>query len=207
MITDPNDYFTKGCGRCAQFDTPDCSTRTWAAGLAELRRICTDLGLVETSKWGHPCYMHADRNIAIFGAFRDNFRLSFMNAALLRDTENILQKMGPNSQNATVLTFQSAAEVTQLEPVIRAYLSELMAHARAGTRPPKPNRGDLVLEAELLDALDNDPTLADAFQNLTPGRQRSWNLHVSSAKQTATRVSRIEKARDKIIAGKGWNER
>ena len=29
MITDVEDYFTKGCGRCDRFGTPDCSTRRW----------------------------------------------------------------------------------------------------------------------------------------------------------------------------------
>ena len=27
MITDPDTYFAKGCGRCDRFATPDCSTR------------------------------------------------------------------------------------------------------------------------------------------------------------------------------------
>ena len=45
MITDPDDYFTKGCGRCERFATPDCSTRPWIEGLNALRRICLELGL------------------------------------------------------------------------------------------------------------------------------------------------------------------
>ena len=37
MIAEIEDYFAKGCGRCARFDTADCATRHWAAGLAALR--------------------------------------------------------------------------------------------------------------------------------------------------------------------------
>ena len=33
MITDIEDYFTKGCGRCERFATADCSTRLIATGL------------------------------------------------------------------------------------------------------------------------------------------------------------------------------
>jgi uncharacterized protein YdeI (YjbR/CyaY-like superfamily) len=77
MITDIKDYFSKGCGRCDRFATPDCSTQKWNSGLKELRRICLDVGLVEVVKWGHPCYVHGDRNIAIIGAHRAEFRLSF----------------------------------------------------------------------------------------------------------------------------------
>ena len=81
MITEPNDYFTQACERCDRFATADCSTRAWIEGLEALRRICLDLGLAETVKWAHPCYMHAGRNIAVLGAFRGDFRLNFLNQA------------------------------------------------------------------------------------------------------------------------------
>ena len=48
MITNADDYFSKGCGRCARFAKPDCSTRKWESGLEHLRRVCRAAGLVET---------------------------------------------------------------------------------------------------------------------------------------------------------------
>lgn len=39
MITQIEDFFTQGCGRCERIATSDCSTCHWAAGLRELRRI------------------------------------------------------------------------------------------------------------------------------------------------------------------------
>ncbi len=50
MITDIEDYFSKGCGRCARFATPECSTRQWIEGLNALRRICKSAGLIEAVK-------------------------------------------------------------------------------------------------------------------------------------------------------------
>ena len=44
MITAIEDYFTKGCGRCERFATPDCSTQRWGSGLDDLRQICLDQG-------------------------------------------------------------------------------------------------------------------------------------------------------------------
>ena len=52
MITNIEDYFTKGCGRCERFATAGCSTTLWARGLADLRGICLAAGLVESAKWG-----------------------------------------------------------------------------------------------------------------------------------------------------------
>jgi uncharacterized protein YdeI (YjbR/CyaY-like superfamily) len=206
MITRVEDYFVYGCGRCARFATPDCSTKAWATGLTTLRRIALDAGLTETAKWGHPCFMHESRNIAIIGAFRGDFRLTFMNAALMLDPEAVLEKQGPNSHHADCLRFTDTATPAALEPLIRAYLAEAMGYAKAGILPPK-ERVDLDLPLELVEALDADPDLAEAFHALTPGRQKSYVLILNDAKTSATRLARIAKSRPKILAGKGATER
>lgn len=206
LITDPDEYFAKGCGRCARFATADCSTRHWLGGLLTLRRIAVELGLTETAKWGHPVYMHAGRNIALLGAFRGDYRLTFFNAALLQDTEGRLEKQGPNTRHPGCLRFTDTATPTALEPTIRAYLVEAMSYAEAGILPPKTPT-EIDLPPELVETLDADPTLAEAFAALTPSRRKSWALHLNDAKTQATRLSRIEKARPKIMAGKGATER
>ena len=206
MITDPDDYFTKGCGRCERFATPDCSTRPWIEGLNALRRICLELGLQETVKWAHPCYTHAGRNIALFGAFRSDFRLNFMNPVLLDDTAGLLELPGPGSRTPSMFRFTAVSQVEERAPVIAAYLRQLMRHAEAGTRPPKTAR-ERDMPDELVEALDADPELADAFRALTPGRQTSYLINLAQAKQPATRTARIEKFRPRILAGKGALER
>jgi uncharacterized protein YdeI (YjbR/CyaY-like superfamily) len=206
MITDIEDYFAKGCGRCERFVTPDCSTRRWADGLNHLRRICLESGLVETVKWGHPCYMHAGRNIVIIGAFRGDFRISFFNAALMKDPDCILEKQGPNTRHRDMIRFTDNSQVATMEPVILLYLEESMGYADAGIKPPK-DQSDVQLPNELVEALDSDPELAEAFQNLTPGRQKSYVINLGSAKTAATRKARLVKFREKILAGKGATDR
>ncbi|OYX45118.1 MAG: hypothetical protein B7Z02_02420 [Rhodobacterales bacterium 32-67-9] len=206
MITEIEDFFTRGCGRCARFDTPDCSTRRWADGLAALRRICLGAGLTETVKWGHPCYMHAGRNVALIGAFREDFRLTFFEPALLTDPQRILERQGPNSRHPGTVRFRSDAYLAAREPALRACLAEAMAHAAAGLRAPK-EAADADLPEELAEALDSDPELAEAFHALTPGRRRSYAIALNAAKAAATRIRRIERFRDRILAGKGANER
>ena len=207
MITHSDDFFAKGCGRCKRFDTPDCAALMWRDGLAALRAICLDADLTETVKWGHPCYTFADRNIAILGAFRDDFRFSFMNAGLLKDPQGILEKQGPNSHIPYMLKFTAVNQVAARANVIADYLAEAKGYAAAGIKPAKRAHGDLILPDEMIDAMDADPALASAFDALTPGRKRGWGLHFNGAKQSTTRQNRIAKARDKILAGKGWNER
>ena len=206
MITDPKDFFIKGCGRCDRFATPDCSAILWIHGLNHLRWILLDTGLKETVKWAHPCYTHAGRNIAILTAFRCDYRLSFMNPRPLNDSEGVLERQGPNSLTPSMMRFSTAEQVSKLEPIIRSYLKQLMDHAEVGARPPRVER-EIDMPHELIEALDADPELAEAFQALTPGRQRSYLFNLSQAKQSATRVGRIEKFRKGIIAGKGPLER
>ncbi|NUB43684.1 YdeI/OmpD-associated family protein [Fertoebacter nigrum] len=206
MITDIEEYFTLGCGRCARFATADCSTRHWAGGLAALRQLCLAAGLTETVKWGHPCYMHAGRNIAIFGAFRDDFRLTFFNAALMRDPAGVMEKQGANTQHADMIRFTDAEQVARIAPVIASYLAEAMGYAAQGNKPPKVE-SVIDLPDTLTDALDADPDLAEAFHGLTPGRQKSYVIALSGAKTVATQVARVTRFRDRILAGKGANER
>lgn len=206
MITEPEVYFSEGCGRCDKFASDACSARLWAAPLADLRRICRDLGLTETAKWGHPCYMHAGRNIAILGAFQSNMRLTFFNAALMQDPEGVLKKQGPNAQSPSMFRFTDPAQVIDQEPVIRAYLIEAMSYAEAGIKAPKVIR-EVPIPDELTEALDADPELAEAFNNLTLGRQKSYAFNLNAAKTSATRFNRITRFRDKILAGKGALDR
>jgi len=206
MITEIEDFFSLGCGRCARFATPDCSTRKWIGGLLALRRLCLDLKLVETVKWAHPCYMHMDRNIALIGALRNDFRLSFFNAALMKDADGVLERQGPNTRYPDMIRFTDNGQAAALENTIRAYLLEAMGYAEAGLKPPKDTRA-IETPDELAEALDSDPELAEAFHSLTPGRQKSYIINLNSAKKPETRIARIVAFRDRILAGKGAMER
>jgi hypothetical protein len=74
------------------------------------------------------------------------------------------------------------------------------------SHPPKIER-EIELPEELIEALESNPELGHAFELLTPGRQHSYVFALNSAKTSATKVARIIKYRDKIIAGKGALDR
>ena len=206
MITEIEDFFSKGCGRCDRFDTPDCSARKWSRGLDALRQLCLGAGLSEAVKWGHPCYMHAGRNVAIIGAFRGDFRLTFFNAALMKDPDGVMERQGPNTRTPDMMRFDDAAQVAAQAAVITAYLHEAMTYAEAGVLPVKVAT-ELDFPEELIEAMDADPELAEAFHALTPGRQRSYLFNLNQTKVEQTRRNRIEKFRLHILAGKGALDR
>ena len=78
---------------------------------------------------------------------------------------------------------------------------------KAGLRMEQKKTSDLPVPEELTERFRRDPRFKRAFEALTPGRQRSYLYHFAAAKQSATRVARIEKAMPAILEGRGFLER
>jgi uncharacterized protein YdeI (YjbR/CyaY-like superfamily) len=179
-------------------------SKKWPAEMSELRSVLLGCGLAEEIKWGKPCYNHDGRNIAIMQEMNDFLALMFFKGALIGDPAGILKSQGPNSRSALRVEFTSIGGVAKLAKTIRSYVGEAIAVEDAGlTVGPAP---DVVFVDELRHRLDVDRAFRAAFEALTPGRQREYNLHFSGAKQSATRLSRIEKCAPTILAGKGFRD-
>lgn len=202
---DVDSYLADGCGRCEKYRTPDCKVHHWAEVLVPLRDLLRETELDEQLKWGSPCYSLDGRNVVMITAFNDRAGLSFFKGVLLDDPDGLLQAPGPNSQAVRELRFTSSDEVEAHRDEVRRFLDEAIELERSGAnvefaKEPEP------MPDELRARLDDDPTLAAAFDALTPGRQRSHILHVGGAKKSETRVNRVEKCAPRILAGKGFNE-
>lgn len=195
-------YFTDGCGRCPMGGTPNCKVHTWPEELKKLRAIIRGCGLAEESKWGFPCYTFETRNVVLLGAFKEYCAVGFIKGALLKDARKLLVKPGENTQTVRQIRFTNVMEIVELEPVLKAYISEAIEVEKAGlkanvTKNPEP------IPAELQNKLNETPALKAAFEALTPGRQRGYVLYFSAPKQSKTRTSRIEKCMPQILKGKG----
>ncbi|MCB9679131.1 MAG: YdeI/OmpD-associated family protein [Alphaproteobacteria bacterium] len=199
-------YLRDGCGRCEHYQTPQCKVHLWTDALVLLRALVLEEGLVENMKWGSPCYTLDGANVLMITSFREYCSISFFQGVLLEDEAGLLSAPGPNSQAFRLLKVTSAAEVREKHDLIRAYVREAIELQKSGRKVEFAKSPGEVPD-ELQAVLDADPVAAEAYAALTPGRQRSYILHVSSAKQESTRVSRAEKCVPKILSGKGFNER
>jgi len=179
--------------------------KLWQGEIQKLRSILLDSGLDEDLKWGKPCFMYEDKNIAIIQPFKAHCSLMFFKGALLKDTHGLLRSQGENTQSALRLEFTAESQIKK--SVLQSYVKQAIAVEKAGVRVDFKARRELELPAELSQILRKDRKLAKAFASLTPGRQRSYVLHFNGAKQAATRTARIEKSIPKILAGQGFNER
>ena len=181
------------------------ASQQWPEEIRALRPLLLAAGLDEKIKWGKPCYSHDGANIAIVQEFADNLALMFFKGILLGDSAGVLEQVGPNSHAARRMTFRSVVDVERHADVVTAYLEEAIAVEDAGTEVPP--RSDEELAPELAERLAEDPELAASFDELTPGRQREYNLHVVGAKQSSTRERRVDRIVPRILAGKGLRDR
>jgi len=199
-------YLEQGCGRCSFFQTPHCKVHRWPGELKQLRRIVLECGLKEEFKWSQPCYTYQNKNIVLVTAFREYAAVAFFKGALLKDPYHILVAPGNNSQATRQARFTEVKDILEMEPVLKAYIDEAIDLEKAGLtvnfkKNPEP------IPVELQQKFAEIPILRSAFEALTPGRQRGYILHFSQPKQSKTRMSRIEKCAEKILNGKGLNDR
>lgn len=182
----------------------DRSTK-WPEVMARLRSILLGCGLTEEIKWGKPCFGQDGHNIAIFQEMKDFLALMFFKGALLSDPDGVLEEQGPNSRSALRICFTSTDDVNRLADTVKAYVEEAIDVEEAGLQvAPAPV---LPPPEELQNRLETDPAFKAAFEALTPGRQREYNLYFSDAKQSKTRTARVDKYAPKILAGKGFRDR
>jgi uncharacterized protein YdeI (YjbR/CyaY-like superfamily) len=203
--TSVESYLEDGCGRCDKFKTPECKVHDWAEPLVALRDLLRETELVEEMKWGSPCYTLGGKNVVMIVARTDYCALSFFKGSALDDDEGLLERPGPNTKHGRLLKFRSAQDVSDLGQQARDFVRQAIEVQRSGKELPKTEREPV--PAELQQKLDDDADFRQAFEALTPGRQRSHILYVGGAKQSKTRVRRVERCVPKVMAGKGYNER
>jgi uncharacterized protein YdeI (YjbR/CyaY-like superfamily) len=181
--------------------------KSWKEEMKLLRKICLDCGLAEEFKWMHPCYTFTGKNIVLIHGFKEYCALLFHKGALLKDEVHILVQQTENVQAARQIRFTSYKQIVGMEPTIKAYIYEAIEVEKAGLEVKMKKTSEFHMPEELQQKFYEDPDFKAAFNTLTPGRRRGYLLHFSSAKQSRTRKSRIEKCIPNIFDGKGYNER
>jgi uncharacterized protein YdeI (YjbR/CyaY-like superfamily) len=178
----------------------------WQKEFAQLRQILLGLPVVEEVKWGQPCYSWNGANVALIHGFKDYCAVLLPKGVLLQDEKNLLVQQTENVQAARQLRFRSLEEILAQEADIRSYLEAAIEVERQGLKVPMKKTAEFDMPEEFLNALESTPGLQDAFDALTPGRQRGYLLHFSSAKRAQTRLERIAKCTPAILAGKGLDD-
>jgi uncharacterized protein YdeI (YjbR/CyaY-like superfamily) len=180
--------------------------KNWKEELEQLRAIVFDCGLTEELKWGCPCYTFQESNIVLIHLFKEYCALLFFKGALLNDPNGILVQQTKNVQSARQIRFTNVQDIIKMKKTLKDYIYEAIEVEKAGLRVDFKEKKELVFPEEFQKKLKDNPQLKTAFNALTPGRQRAYNLYFSGAKQSKTRQARIEKCIPQILNGKGLND-
>ncbi|MFS4459138.1 YdeI/OmpD-associated family protein [Bdellovibrio sp. HCB2-146] len=180
--------------------------KKWKDEVTLLRQLALECGLNEDLKWRLPCYTLNDANIAIIQNFKDFVAIMFFKGFALKDPKGLLKQPGENSQSARRFEFTSVSEISKMKSTIKSYIKEAIKAEESNVKLDKKTTKQPKMPTEFKDKLDGNKKLKAAFENLTPGRQRLYLMHFSSAKQSATRIARVEKCIPKIMKGLGLND-
>jgi len=178
----------------------------WREEFQQLRTIILDCGLTEELRWGKPCYTFQKSNIVLIHGFKEYCAILFIKGALLKDPHHILIQQTENVQAARQVRFTNVQEIVKLKTILKAYIREAIEAEKSGLEVNYKKTSEFKMPEEFKSKLDKNRALNAAFAALTPGRQRGYLLYFSSAKQSATRASRVEKYTPQILKGKGLDD-
>lgn len=178
----------------------------WQPAFRELRAIILGCGLQEELKWGQPCYVVDGGNVVLIHGFNDYCAVLFFKGALLQDPDGVLIQQTANVQSARQMRFTSVDEVKARAAILRRYVEAAIEVEKAGLKVQRKTTADYAVPEEFLRKLEDEPGLQEAFDGLTPGRQRGYLVWFAQPKQSATRAARVEKAIPRIMQGRGLND-
>ncbi|MGV6831657.1 MAG: YdeI/OmpD-associated family protein [bacterium] len=180
----------------------------WQTELNELRSILQTTELEETVKWSMPTYCIKGKNVLGIGAFKNHYCLWFHQGVFLKDEQKLLVNAQENKTKALrQMRFDNTQRIDK--NVVLAYVTEAIENQKAGKelKPQRTKKTAINIPNELNDLFKENKGLYNAFQTLSPGKQKDYCEHIGSAKQEATRLRRLEKAIPSILAGKGlWDK-
>ncbi len=180
--------------------------KKWREEQTLLRELILQCKLDEDYKWMHPCYSLNEANVVLIHAFKDYCALLFFKGVLMADKKSMLIQQTENVQDRRQMRFTGLDEIVKNKAAIVSYIKEAIRVEQSGAKVQFKSTAEFEMPEEFQSKLKKDKVLKAAFEKLTPGRQRGYLLHFSSAKQSATRESRIAKCMPKILAGKGLDD-
>lgn len=178
----------------------------WTEELELVTSIINKLPLEKTIKWGAEVFTYNGKNVVSYGGFKSFFTIWFYNGVFLEDKYNVLvNAQEGKTKSLRQWRFASISEID--EKKILEYINEAIEIEKKGLKI-KPERFVEIPVSELLEKeFKNDKILKNAFEKLTPGKQKEYIVYINEAKQEATKLKRLEKIKPMISQGIGLNDK
>lgn len=178
----------------------------WTEELEILFDIVRKTELIETTKWGGPCFVINNQMVLGIGGFKSYVGLWFYQGVFLKDKYKVLINANEGVTKALrQWRFYSKTEIDAKK--VKEYILEAIQNAKDGKELKPQKKKDIELPKELVIALKSDKKLGSQFKSLPPFKQREYAEFIESAKREETRLTRVQKSIPLIIAGKGLNDK
>ena len=177
----------------------------WVEALIKLRKGLLELDLEETIKWGGPVYMYEKKNIVSIGGYKSFVSLWYYQGALLKDEKSLLVNAQEGVTKAQrQMRFHHLDEINT--DIVKAYTQEAIANQIAGREIKADINKPVTVPDDLENALETHTNLRPRFDALTLSKKREYADYISNAKQTKTKLKRLEKIIPMIIDGAGLSD-
>ncbi|MFA7445959.1 MAG: YdeI/OmpD-associated family protein [Flavobacteriaceae bacterium] len=180
------------------------SIQKWEEEIILLKNIIEKTGLTETTKWGASVYTHKGKNVVSLGTFKHHFALIFFNGIFIDDVYNVFST-DTVAKAMRQWKFKSLDEID--EKKILKYINEAIRNSEEGKELKAEKHQPVPTADLLLEAFKTDKNLKEAFEKLTSGKQKEYNLYIGEAKQEATKIKRLEKIIPMILQGVGLHDK
>ncbi len=174
----------------------------WLEAEEFMQQLIIETPLEKTFKWGINVYTYNDKNVVAWVGFKHFFAIWFYNGIFLEDKENLLITSSEGKTKALrQWRFKNVQEMD--EKKILAYILESIQTIKDGKEILIEKSAPKEIKGYLKEQLDAN----NAFEKLTPGRQKDYIEYIEDAKQEKTKVSRMDKIKPMIMAGKGLHDK
>ncbi len=160
--------------------------------LNSIRETAEQCDVEEGIKWGIPTYMNKG-NVFSFAAFKNHVALWFYQGVFLNDEVQVLETSDGTSEGLRQWRFYEGDEPDLA--MVKVYMEEAIANSLQGKKiKPKPQKKQDPLPEAFEKALKQNPKAKSNFEGMSISKRNEFIRHISSAKQEATVLNRIEKA-------------
>jgi uncharacterized protein YdeI (YjbR/CyaY-like superfamily) len=177
----------------------------WEEEINLLQTIIAQTELVETTKWGTSVYTLNGKNVLGISGFKNYFAIWFFNGVFLKDEKKLLV----NAQEGVTKSQRQWRFLTKEEvdnKLVLLYIHEAIENEKQG-KCLKPEKKEVIISNFFEKELNADLSLAEAFRKFAPYKQKEFLEYIETAKQEATKHSRMAKIKLLILENIGLNDK
>jgi uncharacterized protein YdeI (YjbR/CyaY-like superfamily) len=156
---------------------------------------------IEDWKWG-PNY-YKDGMVCGFWHFKKHCSIVFFQGALLKDKKKVLLQNPGNIHNCHI----KYTDVKQIdEKLLIEYITEAVINNEKGLKITEAKDKTVIIPADFKKQLIKNK-LFPYFENLAYSHQKEYVMWINDAKKEETKISRMDKAIEKLLSKEGLHDK